>query len=127
MANKLRRHKSFSCPHLLISDLSVPSQESKLEIKIENHTQTNFRHQNTKYSEVKCEESDTVGITEDFNNLNFLRPNLEISRRLSESLPKDIERLSSAGRKLGTVAKPYHMECFEQSENEISPMIEKYR
>ena len=82
--------------------------------------------QTGKTSRVKCEKSDAIEMTEHFNNLNFLHP-IKADRGLSESLPKDIDRLSSGGRKRGTVRKPCQTEFFEQNEDEISPMIEKYR
>ena len=75
-------------------------------------------------------EVDAVEVIEDIPNHSGT-PSLKIkNRRLSVSLPKDIDRFQSigAGRKLGTVAKPYQAEMFvEQNINELCPMMEKYR
>ena len=121
-ANRLRRHKSFSCPHLLISDLSVPPHESKLKVKIENHSQTNLLHQIKEYNghpEQDIEKSDPKDISKPLQN----------NRRLSISLPKEMDRLPPPvfTRKLGTVVKPCHADIFEHNENELFPMMEKYR
>ena len=88
------------------------------------HSQTNVQLQNGTTGQKN--EDDSSGTTHNFNNLKFLQPS-KVDRRLSESLPKDIDRLSLVGRKLGTVSKPCQTEFFEQNEDEISPMIEKYR
>ena len=80
----------------------------------------------TTSSRGKCDKTDAVEMTEHFNRLNFLQP-IKVDRRLSESLPKDIDRLSLVGRKLGTVLKPCQTEFFEHNDDEICPMMEKYR
>ena len=79
----------------------------------------------------------TVEPNRDVKNIdsgkNRLLQPFTLHRRLSISLPKDIDRFSSisySGRKLGTVSKPpkpYCAEEIENIENEFSPMIEKYR
>ena len=128
-ANRLRRHKSFSCPHLLISDLSVPPHESKLKIKSEYHSQVNLLQEiNVPTQRQFEEESDTCAAIEGLNHHNStIQSN---NRRLSVSLPKEIDRLHSVvgGRKMGTISKPCQTEMFvEQNVNELCPMMEKYR
>ena len=125
-ANRLRRHKSFSCPHLLISDLSVPPQhEAKLNINGDQYSHTELLEPNLINN--KTDDSVLVETTERLKDrLSLLQPRT-LHRRLSVSLPKDIDRLSSFKRKMGTVSKPYQADIFEQNENEFCPMIEKYR
>ena len=132
---RLKRHKSFSCPHLLVSDLSAPSS---------NNFNFRLRHANN-FEDESIQEIDenneeiklTVEPNSDVKNIDSGRSRLlqpfALHRRLSISLPKDIDRFSSMslnGRKLGTVSKPpkpYCAEEIENIENEFSPMIEKYR
>ena len=121
-ANRLRRHKSFSCPHLLISDLSVPPHESKLKARVENNSQTNLLHQIKEYDGHQEQES------MDLSDQTPTKP-LQKNRRLSISLPKEMDRLPPPAftRKIGTVAKPCQVDIFELNDNELLPMMEKYR
>ena len=130
---RLKRHKSFSCPHLLVSDLSAPSS---------NNFNFRLRHANN-FEDESIQEIDEnneeikLTVEQDVNNVDSGRSRLlqpfALHRRLSISLPKDIDRfssISSNGRKLGTVSKPpkpYCAEEIENIENEFSPMMEKYR
>ena len=117
----MRRHKSFSCPHLLISDLSVPPHESKLQVKADNSSQTNLLHKINEY-EGKEEENENLG------QKSFTMP-LQNNRRMSISLPKEMDRLPPPvfTRKIGTIAKPCQADIFEHDENELFPMMEKFR
>ena len=133
--NRLKRHKSFSCPHLLVSDLSAPSSNN-FNFRLRNAN--NFEDQsiqeideNNKDIKLTVEPNRDVKNSDSGKN-RLLQP-LALHRRLSISLPKDIDRFSSIysnNRKLGTVSKPpkpYCTEEIENIENEFSPMIEKYR
>ena len=133
--NRLKRHKSFSCPHLLVSDLSAPSSNN-FNFRLRNAN--NFEDQsiqeideNNKDIKLTVEPNSDVKNSDSGKN-RLLQP-LVLHRRLSISLPKDIDRFSSMsfnGRKLGTVSKPpkpYCAEEIENIENEFSPMMEKYR
>ena len=117
----MRRHKSFSCPHLLISDLSVPPHESKLQAKVDNNSQKNILHQINEYDGEEKEH-------EKLGYQSFTKP-LQNNRRMSISLPKEMDRLPPPvfTRKIGTVAKPCQADIFEYNENELFPMMEKYR
>ena len=130
--NRLKRHKSFSCPHLLVSDLSAPSSNN-FDFRLRNAN--NFEDQSIQeIDENNTDIKITVESNRDVKNIdsgkNRLLQPFALHRRLSISLPKDIDRFSSNGRKLGTVSKPpkpYCAEEIENIENEFSPMIEKYR
>ena len=121
-ANRLRRHKSFSCPHLLISDLSVPPHESKLKVKIENHSQTNLLHQIEEYNGHQKQDNEISDPKE------ITKP-LQTNRRLSISLPKEMDRLPPPvfTRKMGIITRPCQADIFEYNDNELFPMLEKYR
>ena len=130
--NRLKRHKSFSCPHLLVSDLSAPSSNN-FDFRLRNAN--NFEDQSIQeIDENNTDIKITVEPNRDVKNIdsgkNRLLQPFALHRRLSISLPKDIDRFSSNGRKLGIVSKPpkpYCAEEIENIENEFSPMIEKYR
>ena len=121
-ANRLRRHKSFSCPHLLISDLSVPPHESKLKVKIENYSQTNLLHQIKEYSGHQEQNNEKLDPQEVYKPL-------QNNRRLSISLPKEMDRLPPPvfTRKMGIVTRPCQADIFEHNDNELFPMLEKFR
>ena len=130
--NRLKRHKSFSCPHLLVSDLSAPSSNN-FDFRLRNAN--NFEDQSIQeIDENNTDIKITIESNRDVKNIdsgkNRLLQPFALHRRLSISLPKDIDRFSSNGRKLGIVSKPpkpYCAEEIENIENEFSPMIEKYR
>ena len=130
--NRLKRHKSFSCPHLLVSDLSAPSSNN-FDFRLRNAN--NFEDQSIQeIDENNTDIKITVEPNRDVKNIdsgkNRLLQPFALHRRLSISLPKDIDRFSFNGRKLGIVSKPpkpYCAEEIENIENEFSPMIEKYR
>ena len=131
-ANRLRRHKSFSCPHLLISDLSVPPHESKFKIKSEYHSQVNLlQENNVTQVQTQCDKKPDAGEAIECLPHYSISPSIKSNnRRLSVSLPKEIDTLTSmvGGRKMGTIAKPCQTEMFvERNVNELCPMMEKYR
>ena len=121
-ANRLRRHKSFSCPHLLISDLSVPPHESNLKVKKENNSQISLLHKIKEFDGRSEQENESL-------NYRKISNPLQKDRRLSISLPKEMDRLPPPvfSRKMGVVARPCQADIFEQNENELFPMMEKYR
>ena len=129
---RLKRHKSFSCPHLLVSDLSAPSSNN-FDFRLKNAN--NVEEQSIQeIDENNTDIKVTVESNRDVKNIdsgkNRLLQPFALHRRLSISLPKDIDRfssISSNGRKLGTVSKPPKPYCAEEIENEFSPMIEKCR
>ena len=126
-ANRLKRHKSFSCPQLLISDTSASLDEPQFKHNTEDC------NQNTSTLQLELGGTDQIYNTTDvltyMPNQNLLQPHQRISteRRHSESLPKDIHSMPSFRRKLGTVSNPLQSNCFKDNENEICPMLEKNR
>ena len=116
----------------MVSDLSAPSSNN-FDFRLRNAN--NFEDQSIQeIDENNTDIKITVEPNRDVKNIdsgkNRLLQPFALHRRLSISLPKDIDRFSSNGRKLGIVSKPpkpYCAEEIENIENEFSPMIEKYR
>ena len=86
-----------------------------------NSSQTNLLHKINEY-EGKEEEK------ENLCQKSFTKP-LQNNRRMSISLPKEMDRLPPPvfTRKIGTIAKPCQADIFEHDENELFPMMEKFR
>jgi hypothetical protein len=87
--------------------------------------------ENNVTSQTQCDEESDADKAMEVLPPHSISPFLKINnRRLSVSLPKEIDRLASmvGERKMGTIAKPCQTEMFVgQNVNELCPMMEKYR